>query len=153
MSYHNGSVWPHDNAVIAAGFARYGLQAEALRLLEASFDASSFLELHRMPELMCGFPRRPAENPTGYPLACSPQSWAAGAVFLQLQAVLGLSISALRAEVRFERPALPASLRELWIRGLRVGDAHVDLEVSRRGESVVVSATSREGDLQVLVAS
>ncbi|HVH20191.1 MAG TPA: amylo-alpha-1,6-glucosidase [Myxococcota bacterium] len=153
MSYHNGSVWPHDNALIAAGFARYGLQAEALRLLEASFDASSFLELHRMPELMCGFPRRPAEGPTGYPLACSPQSWAAGAVFLQLQAVLGLSISALRAEVRFERPTLPASLRELWIRDLRVGDAHVDLEVSRRGESVVVSATSREGDLQVLVAS
>jgi glycogen debranching enzyme len=106
-----------------------------------------------MPELFCGFGRRPGEGPTSYPLACSPQSWAAGAVFLHLQAVLGLTISAPRREVRFERPVLPASLRELWIRDLRVGDARVDLDVERRGDRVVVSVTSREGDLQVLVAS
>jgi glycogen debranching enzyme len=153
MSYHNGSVWPHDNALIAAGFSRYGLQSDALRLLDANFDASCAVELHRIPELLCGFARRPGEGPTGYPLACSPQSWAAGAVFLELQAVLGVSISALRREIRFERPKLPASLQELWIRGLGVGDARVDLAVTRRGDHVVVSATSREGDLQVLVAS
>jgi glycogen debranching enzyme len=153
MSYHNGSVWPHDNAIIALGLARYGMHAEALRLLDASFDASRFVELHRMPELMCGFTRRPDQGPTAYPLACTPQSWSAAAVFGMLQAVLGLSVSATRREIRFDRPLLPETLRELAIRDLEVAGARVDLEISRRGEAVVVSATRRAGDVNVLVAS
>jgi glycogen debranching enzyme len=153
MSYHNGSVWPHDNALIAMGFANYGLRSAALELLNALFDASRHVELHRMPELMCGFTRRPDQGPTSYPLACTPQSWSAAAVFGMLQAVLGLSVSATRREIRFERPVLPPTLQELAIRDLEVAGARVDLVVSRRGESVVVSATRRAGDVQVLVAS
>src|SRR6185503_4788148 len=94
MSYHNGSVWPHDNAIIGAGFARYGFIDGAARILAGLFDASLFVDASRLPELFCGFDRRPGEGPTLYPVACSPQSWAAAAPFLLLQACLGLSIDA-----------------------------------------------------------
>jgi glycogen debranching enzyme len=151
MSYHNGSVWPHDNALIARGLARYGFRQEALTLLEAAFDASRTVDLHRMPELVCGFARRLDDGPVSYPLACSPQAWAAGAVFLLLEAVLGLEVSALRRELRLVRPTLPRSLGELRIRGLRVADAELDLELVRRGEHVEVSATPRSGRVEVRV--
>ncbi|MEB2344480.1 MAG: amylo-alpha-1,6-glucosidase [Deltaproteobacteria bacterium] len=153
MSYHNGSVWPHDNALIAQGLARYGFERDALVLLEAAFDASRCVDLHRMPELVCGFARRLDDGPVAYPLACTPQAWAAGAVFLMLQAVLGLTISAPRRELRLVRPLLPRSLAELRIRDLRVGDAQVDLDLARRGEHVMVSAVSRRGRVRVLVES
>jgi len=153
MSYHNGSVWPHDNALIAHGLADYGFRREAMRILDACFDASLFVELRRLPELVCGFARRPDQGPTLYPLACTPQSWASCAVFLLLQSVLGLEISATRGEIRFDRPALPSTLRELWIRDLCVGEARLDLEVTRRGDQVVVNASRRQGEVQVLVAS
>src|SRR5213075_1138820 len=94
MSYHNGSVWPHDNALIAAGFGRYGFKESAAMVLAGLLDASLFFDLHRLPELFCGFPRRAGESPTLYPVACAPQAWAAGAVFLLLEACLGLSVSA-----------------------------------------------------------
>ena len=151
MSYHNGSVWPHDNALIAQGLAHYGLGDEALALLEAGFDASRRVDLHRMPELICGFARRPDQAPVAYPLACTLQAWAAGAVFLLLQAALGLSISAARREVRLVRPSLPRTLGELHIRELRVADGTVDIELVRRGEDIVVNATPRSGRVQVLV--
>ncbi|HEY8492766.1 MAG TPA: amylo-alpha-1,6-glucosidase, partial [Myxococcota bacterium] len=151
MSYHNGSVWPHDNALIAYGLARYGFQRDALTLLEAAFDASRWIELHRMPELICGFARRLDEAPVAYPLACRPQAWAAGAVFLCLQAVLGLHISAPRRELRLVRPLLPRTLRELRIRNLWIADGCVDLDLVRHEERVEVSATPRWGRIQVRV--
>lgn len=153
MSYHNGSVWPHDNALIALGLARYGMRDEASRLLDACFDASRFIELRRMPELMCGFERRDDEGPTAYPLACTPQAWAAGAVFAMLQAVLGIHVSAPQREVCFVRPALPTTLRELRIQELCVGNGLVDLEITRCDGRVEVSVTRREGDVQVRVTS
>jgi glycogen debranching enzyme len=151
MSYHNGSVWPHDNALIAQGLARYGCERDALVLLEAAFDASRNVDLHRMPELVCGFARRVDDGPVAYPLACTPQAWAAGAVFLMLQAVLGVEISAPRRELRLVRPALPPTLAELRIRDLCVGEARVDLELLRRDGRVEVSATPRSGQVQVRV--
>ena len=110
MSYHNGSVWPHDNALIAAGFARYHLHDFVRRAFEGMFAASQFVELHRLPELFCGFPRRPGEGPTLYPIACAPQAWAAGSLFLMLQACLGLEIDGARQEVAFRHPVLPEAL-------------------------------------------
>ncbi|MPZ21334.1 MAG: amylo-alpha-1,6-glucosidase [Luteitalea sp.] len=151
MSYHNGSVWPHDNAIIAFGFARYGLKAEALRILAGLFDASLFVDAHRLPELFCGFPRRPAESPTFYPVACAPQSWAAGAVFLLLQAVLGLEISAPRRVVQFRDPKLPPFLEEIRITNLQVGDAEVDLRLQRHPDDVGVEVQRRAGDVEVVV--
>jgi glycogen debranching enzyme len=152
MSYHNGSVWPHDNAMIAAGLARYGLMAHARRVFSALFDISLFVALHRMPELICGFGRRAGEAPTLYPVACAPQSWAAAAAPSLLQSLLGLSIDAPRRQVRFDRPVLPESLQLLRIRNLRVADATIDLELRRVHEDVGVDLVRRDGDVEVLIS-
>jgi glycogen debranching enzyme len=149
MAYHNGSVWPHDNALAAAGLARYGLRAEALRVLNALFDVSRSVDLNRLPELFCGFRRRAGEGPTRYPVACAPQAWAAAAVFLLLQAGLGLSVRAGPPEVCFTAPVLPGPLREVRIDNLRVGAASVDLRLSGEGEDVRLEVLRRDGDVEV----
>ena len=151
MSYHNGSVWPHDNAIIAAGLARYGHKALAAQILDALFEASLFMDLHRLPELFCGFPRRPGEGPTLYPVACAPQAWAAGAPFLMLQAVLGLTVDGPGASVCFHRPILPAALPQLRIENLRVGEAEVDLFLQRHEHDVSVTILARRGEVEVRV--
>jgi glycogen debranching enzyme len=152
MSYHNGSVWPHDNALAAAGLARYGFKAECARLLATFLDVARHMERRRMPELFCGFPRRDGEGPTLYPLACSPQSWASGAVFLMLQACLGLEIDAGARRIRFRRPTLPPPLDRVRIGNLAVGEGSVDLIVAREGEGFGVrTARSDERiDLEVV---
>jgi glycogen debranching enzyme len=150
MSYHNGSIWPHDNALIAAGLARYGRKAEVLRVLSGLFDASSFFDLHRLPELFCGFTRRPDESPTLYPVSCAPQSWASGAVLMLLQACLGLEVNAVEHKVLFANPVLPEFLREVHIEGLRVGDASVDLYLVRHREDVGINVVRREGRVNVV---
>ena len=152
MSYHNGSVWPHDNSLIAAGFARYDLRESTATVLAGLLDASLFLDLHRLPELFCGFPRRPGEAPTLYPVACAPQSWASGAVFLLLEACLGLNVSAPERRVTFSKPILPRFLQQVTIRGLKVGDARVNLLLTRHDEGDVgVNVLRREGALDVVV--
>ncbi len=151
MSYHNGSVWPHDNALIAAGFARYGLHELVRRVVRGLFDASQFVDLHRLPELFCGFPRRPGEGPTLYPVACAPQAWAAGSVFLLLQACLGIEIDGARKEVAFRHPVLPESLPGLRIINLGVGDGSVDLLLENHPHDVGVTVLRRRGHVSVIV--
>jgi glycogen debranching enzyme len=129
MSYHNGSVWPHDTALIAYGMARYGLTHEALRLVQGLFDASLFIELQRLPELFCGFPFRRGEAPTSYPVACSPQAWSVAAVFLLLQSCLRISIDAFEKRIVFRRPSLPEYLKQVKISGLRFGEEELNLEI------------------------
>ncbi|HYB98724.1 MAG TPA: amylo-alpha-1,6-glucosidase [Candidatus Limnocylindrales bacterium] len=150
MSYHNGSVWPHDNALIAAGFSRYGLQHHAARIMNGLFEAAGFMDLHRLPELFCGFDRRPGEGPTMYPVACSPQAWAAGAVYMLLQASLGLHIDARRREVRFSNPSLPRFLRWIRISNLRVDGQSVDLFLERYRGDVGINVIRREGGVRVV---
>jgi glycogen debranching enzyme len=151
MSYHNGSIWPHDNALIAAGFARYGLKREAAKILAGLFDASLFFDLHRLPELFCGFPRRAGESPTLYPVSCSPQTWASCSVFLALQACLGLQIQDRQQEVVFTKPYLPEFLPEVQIKRLRVGQGHIDLVLTRHESDVGIDVLRREGQVNVLV--
>jgi glycogen debranching enzyme len=150
MSYHNGSVWPHDNALTAYGLSRYGLRAPVLKVLSGLFDASLFFDLHRMPELFCGFPRRPGEGPTLYPVACAPQSWAAASVFLLLQACLGLLVRNYPAQVSFSYPVLPLFLEEVYIKNLRVGHGVVDLFVRRHFQDVSINIDRREGNVEIL---
>jgi glycogen debranching enzyme len=150
MSYHNGSVWPHDNALVAAGLGRYGLKDGVLRILEGLFDASGFMDLSRMPELFCGFKRRADEGPTLYPVACAPQSWAAGAVLMLLQAALGLTIDAPGRQVIFSRPALPELLKTVHLQGLRVGPATVDIVVERHAHDVGITVARRQGDVEIV---
>jgi len=151
MSYHNGSVWPHDNAILAAGFARYGAKAAVVEVLGGLFDASTTLDLHCLPELFCGFRRRPHEGPTLYPLACAPQAWSAGAVALLLQAVLGLSLDAIDREVRFVHPVLPEWLEQVRLTNLRLPGARVDLLLTRHRDRVVVEVTGGDGRAAVRV--
>lgn len=150
MSYHNGSIWPHDNSIIGAGLARYRLKQGVLKILTGMFDASLHVELRRMPELFCGFIRRPGERPTLYPVACSPQAWAAGAVFMLFQACLGLGIRAASNQVVLSYPVLPDWLNEVTVRGLRVGNGSVDLRFQRHATDVGINVLSRTGDIEVI---
>jgi glycogen debranching enzyme len=150
MSYHNGSMWPHDNAVIAWGNLRSPDKSLALGVLSGLFDLSDKVNLHRLPELICGFARRPGKGPTLYPVACSPQAWAAGAVFMVLQACLGLEIRAREQKLFLHHSALPESLQQVRIENLRVGDACVDLSFERYAETVGVNIVRRSGKLDII---
>ncbi len=150
MSYHDGSVWPHDNAIIASGMARYGMIDAALRILEGMYAASLFIDLRRLPELFCGFSRSHGEGPTAYPVACSPQAWASASVFLLLQACLGVEVDVLGRQVRFTHARLPDFIEELWISDLRVGDASLDLAFQRRTNDVGISVLHKRGDVEVV---
>jgi glycogen debranching enzyme len=151
MAYHNGSVWPHDNALIAAGMASYGFKQGALKILSGLFDASQVLELHRLPELFCGFSRRPGEGPTLYPVACSPQTWSSVAVFLLLQSCLGLRIDAPHACLTFSQPVLPPFLEHIEFKNLRIGDATVDLSLEGHAQDVGINILRREGRVEIVV--
>jgi glycogen debranching enzyme len=150
LSYHNGSVWPHDNALIASGFGRYGFRNLAGRIMLALLDVSSVMDLHRLPELFCGLERRTGEGPTLYPVACSPQAWAAAAPFLLIQACLGLRIEGAGNRVIFERPCLPEGIPQLSIRGLRAGPASVDLFFERQADNVRVQVLEKQGEVDVI---
>ena len=151
MSYHNGSIWPHDNALIAAGLARYGHTQEALRIFNGLFEASVYFDQHRLPELFCGFPRRPTEGPTLYPVACSPQAWAAAAVFGMLQACLGMEIHAEPGEISFHKPRLPEFIDWLRIRNLSIGERSVDLLLQRYHNNVGIEVARKSGEIAVRV--
>jgi glycogen debranching enzyme len=136
MSYHNGSVWPHDTALCAAGIAHKGDRAGAVRVLRTMFETATHFDM-RLPELFCGFARGHGTTPVSYPVACLPQAWAAGSAFMLLQACLGVSIDGWRDEVHVIRPRLPQGIEQVALRGLQVGERHVDLVFRRFGSRVV----------------
>ncbi|WP_426024160.1 glycogen debranching N-terminal domain-containing protein [Brevundimonas sp. PWP3-1b1] len=148
MSYHNGSVWPHDTAMAAAGMANYGERDAVAAILAEIYAAAAHFHL-RLPELFCGFPREPGEPPIAYPVACLPQAWAAGSVFLMLQATLGLSIDAWTETVDLADPVLPAGLDRLRITGLEVGGSVVDLNIQHAGGRAVVIPHHKEGKVAI----
>ena len=150
LSYHNGSIWPHDNALIARGLARYDFRNLSGKLMLALLDVSSMMELNRLPELFCGLERRTGEGPTLYPVACSPQAWAAAAPFLLIQSCLGLRIDGSQFRVVFERPCLPEGIPQLSIRGLHVGEASVDLLFERQGDTVRIQVLEKQGEVEVV---
>ena len=152
MSYHNGSIWPHDNALIAAGMARYGYIDEALRVFAALYDASLSFDQHRLPELFCGFERREAEGPTLYPVACSPQAWAAAAVFGILQACLGISFHPDVPEIVLRRPRLPDYIQWLKIGPLSIREQSVELLLRRYENNVGIDVMRKDGKIEITVA-
>ncbi len=151
ISYHNGSIWPHDNALIGEGLARYGFKEKALKIMTGLFNASLFLDLHRLPELFCGFPRRNDEGPTLYPLACAPQSWAVASPFLLLKSCLGLHIDGVENQINFSYPILPEYLQEVNIRKLRVGKGVVNLDLERHRKDVGINVKRRNGEIEITV--
>jgi glycogen debranching enzyme len=151
MSYHDGSIWPHDNALIALGLARYGLKHSVAHLFKALFDAATYMDLRRLPELFCGFRREKRRGPTLYPVACAPQAWASATPFTLLEAALGLEFDAGRGEIRLRNPCLPAFLNEVVLRDLRLGSSSVDLRVSRHGDDVSLEVLRTRGQIQVSI--
>jgi glycogen debranching enzyme len=153
MSYHNGSVWPHDNALIGMGMARYGLRREAARVLEGLFDACAYIDLRRLPELLCGFPRRRGEGPTFYPVACAPQAWSAAAMLGLLQACLGIGFDPATRTVRFDRPVMPRFVNEILLYGLTLGDASLDVALRGNGDQVSMTVLARRGDVRATLTA
>ncbi len=152
MSYHNGSVWPHDNALIALGLGRYGFKRAAAAIFGGMFDAAGHLDLMRFPELFCGFPRRRGTAPTLYPVACQPQAWACATPFALLEACLGIVCDQARREIRFHNPLLPRFLEEIRIRNLGLEGGSVDLRLRRSGEGTEVAILAQRGDISIRIA-
>jgi len=149
MSYHNGSIWPHDNALIAYGFSRYGFKREISTIFESLFRAATYMDHRRIPELYCGFRRRLGRGPTLYPTACSPQAWAASAPLLLLQSMLGLEFDHARRTIRLINPVVPASIGDIVIRNLRLGDGSADFAVRQERNGISLQILRVTGNLQV----
>ena len=153
MSYHNGSVWPHDNAIIAAGLKRYGYTDAVLRIADCLFDVAASARDWRLPELYCGFERSERAAVVAYPVACIPQAWAAASPFLLLQAMLGISANAPTHALTIERPALPGWLGHIRLTQLRVGGANVTLDFQRDGRATSFTLVEQTGELDVTMAA
>jgi glycogen debranching enzyme len=151
MSYHDGSIWPHDNALIALGLARYGIKCSVELVFKGLFEAATYMDLRRLPELFCGFRREKGRGPTLYPVACAPQAWASATPFTLLEAALGLEFDARHGEIRLRNPRLPAFLNEVILRGLRLGSSSVDLCVRRHGDDVSLEVMGTHGRVQVSI--
>jgi glycogen debranching enzyme len=151
IGYHTGTVWPHDTALIGAGLKRYGLHDEANRLVGSVFEAAQRFPEFRLPELFCGFDRETSPHPVPYPVACSPQAWSAGAPFLFLQTMLGLTPHAGRRELELFQPHLPEWLGKVTLSNLRVGEAAVDLLFHRWRGTTSAEVLRKVGDISVTI--
>jgi glycogen debranching enzyme len=151
MSYHDGSIWPHDNALIALGLARYEHKRPVETLFEGLFSAATYMDHRRLPELFCGFQRQRGHGPTLYPVACSPQAWASATPFTLLEASLGLEFDPWNGEIRLRNPRLPAFLDEVILRNLQLGSSSVDLRVRRHGETVSLDTPRISGNIRVSI--
>ncbi len=151
ISYHNGSVWPHDNAMIALGLARYGFRWHAAKVFSAMFEAAAYQELRRLPELFCGFIRKPRRGPTAYPVACAPQAWASAAPFAFLGACLGMDLRHEANSVSFRDPVMPAFLDYVTLNQLSLGKSRLDLRLHRHGRDVTLNLLRRQGDAKVML--
>jgi glycogen debranching enzyme len=151
MSYHNGSIWPHDNALIALGLARYGLKQSVETLFTGLFHAGTYMDHRRLPELFCGFQRQFGHGPTLYPVACAPQAWASATPFALLQASLGLEFDPFHNEIRLCNPRLPAFLDEVMLRNLQLGSSRMDLRVRRHNDTVSLDTPRIDGGIRVSV--
>jgi len=151
IGYHTGSVWPHDTSLIAAGLKRYGFDEESNRLVGHVFQAAQHFEDYRLPELFCGFDRDQSSLPVPYPVACSPQAWAAGASFLFLETMLGLRAHAGQGELELRHPNLPDWIGRVTLNNLRIGDASVDLLFHRWRGTTSAEVLRKVGDLSVTI--
>jgi glycogen debranching enzyme len=151
MSYHDGSIWPHDNALIALGLARYGLKHSVEELFKGLFDTAAYMDLRRLPELFCGFQREKRCGPTLYPVACAPQAWASATPFTLLEAALGIEFDGVRGEIRFRNPRLPGFLHEVILRDLRLGESSVDLRLCKHNDDVSLEVLRTRGRIQVSI--
>jgi len=151
LSYHLGTIWPHDNSLIAAGFKRYGLDDAALRVFSGLMEAAMHFEAGRLPELFGGFGLEDYGIPVSYPVACQPQAWAAGAMPYLLTTMLGFEPDGFEEKLRIVRPRLPGNINRVEVHGLQVGSGEAELVFERNGDQVAVSILKIKGALEVIV--
>jgi glycogen debranching enzyme len=151
MSYHDGSIWPHDNALIALGLGRYGLKHSVEAVFKGLFDTATYMDLRRLPELFCGFQREKHRGPTLYPVACAPQAWASATPFTLLEAALGIEFDVARGEIRFRNPRLPSFLQQVILRDLQLGGSSVDLCLRKHNDDVSLEVLRTRGQIQVSI--
>jgi len=149
MSYHNGSVWPHDNALVAAGLARFRRRESVIRILEGLLQAAGEFKSGSLPELFCGYPRDERLGPVPYPVACHPQAWSAASIFMIVQAMLGIDVVALEHKLVIDSPTMPEWLNWIRIEGLKVGEGEISLIARRIPEGTSVGIIERRGDVSV----
>lgn len=149
MSYHNGSVWPHDNAIVAKGLRLYEQLPQLEKLTNDIFDAAFSFPYYRLPELFCGFARREKGGPVPYPTSCNPQAWAVSSIFLFIKVMIGLSCR--KGEIHVSKPFLPLWMNELYIENLSVGTGRVDLEFARSRGKIYCNVLKSDGDLKVII--
>jgi glycogen debranching enzyme len=153
MSYHNGSIWPHDNAMIAYGFSRYNLMEEINHVLAGMFDTTQHMENQRLPELFCGFERQKGKSPTSYPVACSPQAWSVAVIFMMIQACLGLKINAAKKTITLHHPVLPPFLNDITITNLKLNDKSIIFQVRRNNHGLHATLLSPNSDVTIEIVA
>ena len=151
IGYHTGTIWPHDSSIIAAGMKRYGFHDQANTLIGRILEAAQQFPGYRLPELFCGFDREDTNVPVPYPVACSPQAWAAGSPLLFTTTMLGLRAHADRRELDVLRPELPSWLRSIRLTNLRVGDGVVDLLFHSWRGTTSAEVLRKVGDVAVTI--
>ena len=151
IGYHTGSVWPHDNALIAHGMRRYGFDREARQVLDQLALAGAFFPYARFPEVFCGFSTDEVPVPVQYPVACRPQAWASGAPLLMIRSYGGFAADAPNGKLYIDRPALPSWLQRIEILGMRVGDARIDLVFSNNEGVTATEIPRKDGELEILI--
>jgi glycogen debranching enzyme len=151
MGYHIGSVWPHDNALIAMGLRSLGLIDQALELAQGLIDMTLYQPYNRPPELFCGYERNGDSTPVRYPVACSPQAWATGSIFQLLHMMINLVPDAPNNCLRIIDPALPESISSLRLENLKVGATLLDLEFQRTGNTTSCRVAKKRGNLRVVI--
>jgi glycogen debranching enzyme len=145
-------VWPHDNALVVLGMALYGHARAALPVVRALYEAGARSDVQRLPELVCGMTRATRSHPVNYPVSCSPQAWASGALFMLLQALLGIYAEAPAKVLHVRDPVLPDFLNELTLTGLAIGGSRVALQFRRHGTRTLANLLGVDGDpLQVRI--
>jgi glycogen debranching enzyme len=151
IGYHTGSIWPHDNALIAHGLKVSGFDRESMEVIDQLSMAGAYFPMARYPELFCGFSPNDVPLPVEYPVACRPQAWASGAPLLMIRSYAGMVADAPNNKLYIARPSLPSWLDEAEIQGMRVGSARVDLALSQRGGATSIQVPRKEGDLEILI--
>lgn len=152
LSYHNGTVWPHDNSLIARGLSEAGFKSETMKIFDGLYHAALHFPYYRLPELFCGFPKMgDLDRPVPYPVACSPQAWAAGAFFLLLQSALGISPDASNNALRIIQPTLPPWLNEVRVEGLQVRDSRLDLQFIQTSGITTARVLNKQGPIKILI--
>ncbi len=151
IGYHLGSVWPHDNALIAVGLRTLGYIDHAFTIAQGLFDMMGYQPDRRPPELICGYERQPGQGPVHYPVACSPQAWATASIFQLLQMMVNPIADAANHSLTIRNPALPDGIDALVLRNLCVGSSRVDLELERSGDTVACKVSNRQGNLSVII--